>query len=1254
MKKRVFSLLTALILLVTSLQITAFAAPVSDDIHPQYTYSNNGYTLEKVSHADVAPRQTDGFVDYYQYTDPTGKICTGVIEHMYVKGADTPTADTAAELAELESRLKAKYPTASPEQIASMMTEITQSLTGDACQSYAFSALGYKDWVYIGTMYGGTGITKNNAKTMLQSLGLLKDEKNEDNTTNQEAVEYNQKMVDSVVGLLYGDNYYTEHPVPTQGILFKMNIKTGESKILMAGSVNGNQVTLRNAVEYKGRFYFIGTQVGTETVADAATGIPSIFEVNPEDDSFRTVYQAVTLEEYRQMQAAYVFPIPRAIAVYKGSLIASVTQKDGAHIIAYTPDEDDFNTDGSFKGIKVEGSSALRNPEFTEIAEQSEELLNYPAYHMYDANYGGTVYQMIEYNGKLYMAINAGQRELHSTLNPTEGVYTAVDPDTQEETKCFAGYAILEGTLKDGASPSDRDAWTWTPIIGNTKGDQWDDTLNHADTTPAMYTFNIDPNRFAAAICTMEVYNGYLYIGDYNDVTQATFPMLQMDFIHLATTLSQSVNLYRMDGNYNIELVVGDATKTFPNGSLSGLESGYTGKNGYGSRINQYTSMTQIWDTDKTDDNDGVMLLGTLDDGSLLRPLVQITNGDVLKMDKEEWVEKINYLKVLIQLLLERDLTSSGSHTTSAALNEDADAASSAVAAPNALTEEALVQQALSAANTYEQVSGAEAASVFEENSAGSVPSTSETVTLTAEQTASLIADIKNGKIQPHSMPSEHATEVLSLPYGMGELTDLVDANGQEKIDEFSDLYKQIVEYYLALKGQGGVVFPEPLQKVLDQLLTEENARQLKALLTCLNAVKDSVIGCDTYAITTAADGSNIKIDTITLDGLGDNSNQTMRNFALTDDYVVFIPGNAIRGGSVYRLADWPGKTDPTPDPEPDKYEVTLRNAGDGATGAGEYAANETVTITAGTRPGYVFRGWTSDDVQISDARSETASFTMPAQDVTVQANWARRSSGGSSSSTLYNVIVKDSKNGEVTSSHKQAASGATVTLTVKPDQGYVLGTLTVLDSRNKEVKLTAKADGTYTFTMPSSDVTVQAVFRARVHFRDVPSGAYYEDAVNWAVANGITNGMTADLFDPNGICTRAQAVTFLWRAAGSPAPKSSAMPFTDVPAGSYFYNAVLWAVENGITKGTSDTTFSPSATCSRAQIVTFLWRSQSSPAAGSANPFTDVSASAYYADAVLWAVKENITKGTSSTTFSPADNCTRAQIVTFIWRTMA
>ncbi|MDD6316760.1 MAG: S-layer homology domain-containing protein [Clostridia bacterium] len=170
----------------------------------------------------------------------------------------------------------------------------------------------------------------------------------------------------------------------------------------------------------------------------------------------------------------------------------------------------------------------------------------------------------------------------------------------------------------------------------------------------------------------------------------------------------------------------------------------------------------------------------------------------------------------------------------------------------------------------------------------------------------------------------------------------------------------------------------------------------------------------------------------------------------------------------------------------------------------------------------------------------------------------------------------------------------------------------------------------------------------------DVPANAYYADAVDWAVGEGVTNGTSETTFSPNATCTRAQAVTFLWRAAGSPAPKTSEMPFTDVAEGSYYYDAVLWAVENGITNGTSDTTFSPNAECTRAQIVTFLWRSQESPDAGTVNPFTDVADDAYYADAVLWAVGEGITNGTSSTTFSPADNCTRAQIVTFLYRCLA
>ena len=197
-----------------------------------------------------------------------------------------------------------------------------------------------------------------------------------------------------------------------------------------------------------------------------------------------------------------------------------------------------------------------------------------------------------------------------------------------------------------------------------------------------------------------------------------------------------------------------------------------------------------------------------------------------------------------------------------------------------------------------------------------------------------------------------------------------------------------------------------------------------------------------------------------------------------------------------------------------------------------------------------------------------------------------------------------------------------------------------------------------YTFKNVSANHTIEAVFAEGeaddLSFVDVPRGSYYEDAVRWAVESGITAGTDRFHFSPNDACTRAQAVTFLWRAAGSPAPESQTMPFTDVPAGCYYYDAVLWAVENGITAGTSDTTFSPNANCSRAQIVTFLWRLLESPVAATQNPFNDVYAADYFENAVLWAVEENVTAGTTNVTFSPNENCTRAQIVTFIWRVFA
>ena len=262
-----------------------------------------------------------------------------------------------------------------------------------------------------------------------------------------------------------------------------------------------------------------------------------------------------------------------------------------------------------------------------------------------------------------------------------------------------------------------------------------------------------------------------------------------------------------------------------------------------------------------------------------------------------------------------------------------------------------------------------------------------------------------------------------------------------------------------------------------------------------------------------------------------------------------------------------------------------------------------------------------------------------------------KSSSGGGWYDSYYTIKATAGTGGSISPSGSVSVrEGRDQTFTITPDKGYAVS----------NVKIDGKSIGavkSYTFENVSRTHTIEVIFmKANGNpqtgvFVDVATGSYYEDAVDWAVENGITQGTDDTHFSPDGICTRAQAVTFLWRAAGSPKPETRAMPFADIPVGSYYYDAVLWAVENGITKGTSDTTFSPNMTCTRAQIVAFLWRSEKSPAAGTANPFADVKSTAYYADAVLWAVKENITRGTTNTTFSPDADCTRSQIVTFLWR---
>ena len=337
--------------------------------------------------------------------------------------------------------------------------------------------------------------------------------------------------------------------------------------------------------------------------------------------------------------------------------------------------------------------------------------------------------------------------------------------------------------------------------------------------------------------------------------------------------------------------------------------------------------------------------------------------------------------------------------------------------------------------------------------------------------------------------------------------------------------------------------------------------------------------------------------------------------------------------------------------PNATKFTVTLK-FDDGATANQvlTVAENGTVILPTPTRSGsYAFRYWT-DGTNTYAAGSE---YTVT-KEATLTAVWRYTgSSSSSSSSTRYTVSVPSVANGSVSVTPTSATKGATVTITVKPNEGYELGKLTVTDQSGNRLSLTDKGNGKHTFTMPAGKVSVDATFakiEMTINFRDVKQSDYYYDAVKWAVEKGITEGTSATTFSPNVSCTRAQMVTFLWRAAGSPVPKSTNNPFKDISSTDYFYNAVLWAVENDITTGTGADTFSPSAKVNRAQTVTFLYRAAGSPASGSSS-FSDVPESAYFAKAVAWADANDITNGTSNVKFSPNADCTRGQIVTLLYR---
>ena len=364
----------------------------------------------------------------------------------------------------------------------------------------------------------------------------------------------------------------------------------------------------------------------------------------------------------------------------------------------------------------------------------------------------------------------------------------------------------------------------------------------------------------------------------------------------------------------------------------------------------------------------------------------------------------------------------------------------------------------------------------------------------------------------------------------------------------------------------------------------------------------------------------------------------------------------------------------------PTQYTVTAHGLYGGVMGitpgedyTARYTVGAQVGLQIGKRDGFTLQGLTLEGIseeqlqwQAKDAESTTRgiSFEMPAHNVTVTVNWKANGSssgggssgggGGGTSTPGYTVSADKTENGAIAVSPKSASKGDSVTITAAPNKGYVLESLTVLDKDGKALELTDKGSGKYTFTMLAGKVTVKAVFMddntMLNFFTDVHAEDYYYDAVLWAAQKGITGGMSDTLFAPNAACTRAQIVTFLWRAAGSPEPKALSS-FADVTADAYYAKAVAWAVENGITNGTTDTTFGPDETCTRAHGVTLLSRAAGTNTASGNSNFADVDANAYYASAVKWAVDNGITNGISSSLFGPDSSCTRAQIVTFLYR---
>lgn len=651
-------------------------------------------------------------------------------------------------------------------------------------QSYSWAAITYGDYLYVSTNYASLPQTLNMMDSILGE-------------------KFDHEMMAAELDALFNGSFFygEEDDANTGGVLVKFNVHTGEMKVLMSRATTGQAAALRNAVEYNGKLYFCGA------VAEGSQlGYPSVWQVDPETDECRQVYTGfASVQEYAEAYQKNICVSVRGITEFNGYLIVSCVGVNGPYILA-----SNHPWDGQDAFVKIASDE--------ENAEE-KDLFGYAAYHYSDSIYGGSIWEMIPYNGSLYVALCTGT------------------PDNMPDEYTMQSFAIVRGDYDpEKGSVDNPDSWTWTPVIGD-KADG------------AKYTFGIDPERTRSGACNLVVYDGYLYIGEYNDEEIPLQSVIfDQDFTFLARNLTQSVNLYRMDENENIELVVGDATEMFPEGSLSGYGSGF------GDHENQYIWQSTVWQ--------GKLYLGTFDTSSLLEPLGQFVNGNLLRMTKEEWKSQLGYIRTVIELAIRKAVN--GIRTTETPATEE--------------EAEAMVMEALASANNRWSM---EQMSTLSNDGETEV----EQITLTEEQVSTLTDALVSGELEPGSLSDEEAAELLAINQELDQCTEMFDAQTPE---EFLEVYEDLDE---KLEGQNGL-----LGNAYRKLVNNNLLENIRSYLTCIRYLATAKRGFGMYV---SEDG--VHFEEITDNGFGDPYNHGLRVFATTEDYMFIGTANPFMGTQIWR-----------------------------------------------------------------------------------------------------------------------------------------------------------------------------------------------------------------------------------------------------------------------------------------------------------------------------------------------------------------